>query len=64
MNGDLLTVAETCARLGISRHTFYDRLKDGTLHKAGLREANRITRKRLFDAASVNTVLWKRTTTR
>ena len=57
---ELLTPAECAARLRMSRDTFDRGLKNGTLAKHGLVEANRVTRRRYFDASSVDRVLWKR----
>ena len=53
----LLTVRQTADRLGVAPSTFYKRLKDGSFQRAGLKEAKRVTGKRLFIAASVNVAL-------
>ena len=60
----LLSVAQTCQRLGISRATLYARLADGTLQRFGLREANRYSARRFFEATSVDACAWTRTVTR
>jgi hypothetical protein len=57
MSGHLLSVADTCARLGMPASTFYARLKDGSLVRAGLKEATRLTRRRKFFADSVDRML-------
>ena len=57
MSGHLLSVAEVCARLGMSRSAFYARLADGSLAAQGLREARRLTRVRRFFAADVERLL-------
>lgn len=56
----LLTVAELAAALRVSRATVDRWLANGTLTRWGLREANRLGRRRLFDAASVERVLYSR----
>ena len=53
----LLTVRQTADRLGVASSTFYARLADGSYQRAGLKEAKRVTGKRLFIAASVNVAL-------
>ncbi len=57
---DLLTITEAAALLRMSRDTFDRRLKDGTLARLGLIEANRLGRRRLFLASSVHDVLFRR----
>jgi excisionase family DNA binding protein len=56
----LLTIDQLATALGVSRRTVEKQLADGTLERAGLLEANRLSHKRLFDAASVDVVLWRR----
>jgi DNA-binding transcriptional ArsR family regulator len=58
----LFTIADLALALGVSRRTVEKQLADGTLARAGLLEANRLSHKRLFDAASVDVVLWRRRT--
>lgn len=63
MSRRLITINELAAALRVSVRTVQRQLADGTLDRAGLVEANRLgglTAKRLFDAASVDQVLWRR----
>jgi DNA-binding transcriptional ArsR family regulator len=60
VNRPVLTIAELAAALGDSRRTVERQLADGTLERFGLIEANRRGRRRHFDAASVEQVLWRR----
>lgn len=62
MTRKLLTLTELAAALRVSLRTVHRELADGTLERAGLIEANRRGRKRLFDAASVEVVLFRRRT--
>jgi predicted site-specific integrase-resolvase len=55
-----LSPAETARRLSMSRVTLHRKLKDGTLAQYGLVEANRLTGRRKFDAASVDRVMTRR----
>jgi AraC-like DNA-binding protein len=57
---ELLSPAETARRLGMSRVTLYTKLKDGTLARFGVVEANRLTGRRWFFADTVDRALSKR----
>jgi AraC-like DNA-binding protein len=57
---ELLSPAETARRLGMSRVTLYTKLKDGTLARFGVVEANRLTGRRYFFADTVDRALSKR----
>jgi predicted DNA-binding transcriptional regulator AlpA len=59
-----LSPAETARRLSMSRVTLYKKLADGTLAQYGIVEANRLTGRRWFDAASVDRAMTKRQATR
>lgn len=60
MTPRLLTQAELAAALGMSYRSVSRYLKDGTLTRLGLVEANRIGKRRLFAADSVQAVLFRR----
>jgi excisionase family DNA binding protein len=63
VNRQLLSIAQLAEALRVGRRTVERWLSDGTLDRLGLIEANRIggaTSRRLFDAASVDQILWRR----
>jgi excisionase family DNA binding protein len=57
---ELLSPAQAAKRLGMSRVTLYRRIKDGTLARFGVVEANRLTGHRKFFADTVDRALVKR----
>lgn len=62
MNRHLISLEQLAQALGCSRRTVERWLSDGRLERAGLVEANRIGWQRMFDASSVEVVLFRRRT--
>jgi hypothetical protein len=54
-----ITRDEAAQILGIHPETFRRRWLDGTLPAAGVRQANRLTKRVYYDRASVEAAMWK-----